>query len=139
MVRADQTDRYDLNRTTWESTPICAWFESISNKSQTLFVAFDENTGAEIYRENTSGCSIPADPLAMVYNSSTSKFEAGYVKISETYYKYRDINSDLYTTVSVVSDAVGKLRNPYQGSGVYNKGQETTTFSLTNGKKLVLK
>jgi len=139
LVRADQTDRYDLNRTTWESTPICAWFENISDDAKTLFVAYDENTGAEIHRENTSGYSLPADKLAMVYNSSTSKFEAGYVKISETYYKYRDINSDLYTTVSVVSDAVGKLRNPYQGSGVYDEVQETTTFSLTNGKKLVLK
>lgn len=139
LVRADQTDRYDLDRTTWESTPICAWFENISDDAKTLFVAYDENTGAEIYRENTSGYSLPADPLAMIYNSSTTKFEAGYVKITDTYYKYRDINSSLYTTVSVVSDAVGKLRNPYQGSGVYNEVQETTTFSLTNGKKLVLK
>ena len=138
LVRADQTDRYDSNRTDWNATPICAWFESLTDKNNTLFVAYDETTGAEIYRENTSSKNLPAMPLAMVYKNGT--FVGGYVLIEENVYTYYTIDRSFYTAVSAVSTSTtAKLRNPYQGSGVYDSEDETTTFELANNSKLILK
>ena len=138
LVRADQTDRYDSNRTDWNATPICAWFESLTDKNNTLFVAYDETTGAEIYRENTSGKNLPTMPLAMVYKNGT--FVAGSVLIEENVYTYYTIDHTYYTAVSAVSTSTtAKLRNPYQGSGVYDSEDETITFELANNSKLILK
>ena len=137
-VKADQTDRYDADRTSWESTPICAWFESLSDESKTLFVAYDERNGSEIYREDTSDQKMPTNPLAMIWTGN--KFEAGYVIIKTDLYKYYKLDDSYYTTVSPVSTSTSKkLRNPHQGSGTYDDTKETRTFTLTNGTSLILK
>lgn len=137
LIRADQTDRYNGSRDRWVSTPICAWFQSTVNSNETLFVAFDETTGREIYRETTSGKSLPTEKLAMVYNGTA--FVGGFVVRSESAYIYMPFDRSFTAAVSVVSTTTARLRDPYQNSGVYNAENETTTFSLENGSKLVLK
>lgn len=137
LIRADQTDRYNGSRDRWVSTPICAWFQSLTNSNETLFVAFDETTGREIYRETTSGKSLPVEKLAMVYNGNT--FVGGFVVRSESAYIYMPFDRSFTAAVSVVSTTTARLRDPYQNSGVYNTEDETTTFSLENGSRLVLK
>ena len=138
LVRADQTDRYDTNRDRWESTPICAWFESITDSHNTLFVAFDETTGAEIYRENTTGKSIPQGMRLAMKHAGGNAFVAGYVLIDPNVYTYYAFDGT-YTAVSAISSTTARLRDPYQGSGVYDKDDQSTTFALTNGRTLVLK
>ena len=136
LVRADQTDRYDSNRKIWNATPICAWFESLSDKNNTLFVAYDETTGAEIYRESTSGKTLPTMPLAMVYKNGT--FVGGYVLIEENAYSYYSFDKSIFTAVSSVSTATSEeiRRSPYHGSGVYNNhfrtGKQLETYSQEN-------
>ena len=137
LIRADQTDRYNGSRDRWVSTPICAWFQSTVNANETLFVAFDETTGREIYRETTSGKSLPVEKLAMVYNGSS--FVGGFVVRSESAYIYMPFDRSFTAAVSVVSTTTARLRDPYQNSGVYNSEDETTTFSLENGSRLILK
>lgn len=141
LVRADQTDRYDSNRKIWNATPICAWFESLSDKNNTLFVAYDETTGAEIYRENTSSKTLPAMPLAMVFNMNTKSFVGGSVLIEENAYSYYSFDKSTFTAVSSVSTATSEeiRRSPYRGSGSYSIEDETTSFDLENGSKLILK
>ncbi len=138
LVRADQTDRYDTNRDRWESTPICAWFESITDSHNTLFVAFDETTGAEIYRENTSGKSIPQGMRLAMKHAGGNAFVAGYVLIDPNVYTYYAFDGT-YTAVSAISSTTARLRDPYQGSGVYDKDDQSTSFALANGRTLVLK
>ena len=141
LVRADQTDRYDSNRKIWNATPICAWFESLSDKNNTLFVAYDETTGAEIYRENTSSKTLPAMPLAMVFDMNTKSFVGGSVLIEENAYSYYSFDKSIFTAVSSVSTATSEeiRRSPYRGSGSYSIEDETTSFDLENGSKLILK
>lgn len=138
LVRADQTDRYDTNRDRWESTPICAWFESITDRNNTLFVAFDETTGAEIYRENTTGKSIPQGMRLAMKHVGGNQFVGGFVLIDPYVYTYYAFDGT-YTAVSAISSTTARLRDPYQGSGVYDKDDQSTSFALANGRTLVLK